>query len=42
MVCVVVEDSNHPVCQPISMPTPNPDGTNVVSSPLVLYVSLHR
>ncbi|KAM5383716.1 hypothetical protein ACJZ2D_001705 [Fusarium nematophilum] len=29
MICTLVEGSLHPVCRPISTPTPNPDGTNV-------------
>ncbi|RSL61888.1 hypothetical protein CEP54_006026 [Fusarium duplospermum] len=29
MVCVLIEGSNNPVCQPLETPVPNPDGTNV-------------
>ncbi|KAF4467818.1 hypothetical protein FALBO_5308 [Fusarium albosuccineum] len=29
MICTLIEGSLHPVCHPISTPTPNPDGTNV-------------
>jgi hypothetical protein len=30
-VCVLIQGSNDPACHPESTPTPNPDGTNIVS-----------
>lgn len=31
MVCILIEGSTDPQCHPLTTPTPNPDGTNIVS-----------